>query len=166
MRVAAAPRGVTGARMPVGTGVCFTETNQLDAAFLDRLRSAARATGPSQVTIVLFDSADSTHPSPRDSRWVVTNAVHASALSGHLLSARVLPADGPPVPACAIVACVELPAIGGATNCTFIHHVHFATSVLLSRDDKHLALTNSAGFLADLAQAGFPTNRLVADNKP
>lgn len=139
-----------------------TETNNLAPAFLSQLRTPRTA----GVTVILFDSADATHPSPRDSRWAMTNAVHAAALARHLQSARVIPPNGPPPPACAVVACVEMPATGGTTNRTFIHHVHFPTSVLLSRDDKRLALTNGAGFLADLAQAGFPTNRLAAANKP
>jgi hypothetical protein len=142
--------------------IWFTETNHLEAAFLARLKSPGRAATPATVTVILFDSADAAHPSPRDQRWRVTNAVQAAAIAGHIQSARVSPPNGPPVPACAIVGCVELVDAGGTTTRTYIRHVHFPTAVLLFRDDKNLTASNGVAFLADLARAGVPTNQLWA----
>jgi hypothetical protein len=139
----------------------FTETNNLPAAFLAQLKAGGAAAAPASLTVILFDSPDSTHPSPRDSRWVVTNRNQVAAIVGHFQSARVTPPTVT-VPACAVVACVEIPATNDLIHRTLIQHVHFPTSVLLIRDDKHIIARDGAAFLADLARAGVPTNQLQA----
>lgn len=141
--------------------IWFTETNNLDAAFLAQLKMDTLPL-PASISVILFDSGASTHPSPDDSRWVVTNRAQVAALAGHLQSARVSPPDGPPVPGCGVVACVEIPEATGKTKRTFIRHVHFPTSVLLSRDAMNLTATNGVAFLAELARIGVPTNQLMA----
>jgi hypothetical protein len=121
-----------------------------------RRESVPTAAGVTAVT--LFDSHESSHPSPKDSRWEITNFPLIAKIS---LSQRA--ESDPPLPACVPSGTLELVGTPHVTNRFFIVHIHNPAHVYLDGPEGHYVVKNPQELLVGLARAGVPVDKFFAD---
>jgi hypothetical protein len=102
--------------------------------------------------VTLFDSDDGSHPSPRDSRWPITNKVVAQISPIAIRNAAQLPE-------CTAVGSLQTTDALNRTNHYSIIHIHFPETIRLG--DTAVAV-NGRELLERFAQNGVPTNKLIA----
>ncbi len=103
--------------------------------------------------VTLFDSRDNSHPSPRDSRWAITNLTVIEGTGRQ-------PPDPPPK--CPAMGTIDLVDAQGVTKHFYIPDIHNPASIRLEGPDGDLLVKNGLGLLRALAECGVPTNKLFA----
>lgn len=128
------------------------------SAFLNGGCSRAPLVTSTVTDVTLFDSQEASHPSPRDSRWAITNL----GIVAKIRSARRSQDPEAPRPACPSVGTIGLVDAKGATNRFFIVHIHSASSIRLEGLGDDVVVENGVDLLSGLAQSGAPTAKFFA----
>ena len=107
--------------------------------------------------VSLFDCAESSHPSPRDSRWTITN----QSVKARIRSVARSEAAGPS-PTCPAVVTIELVDVSSVTNRFLVIHIHIPSSIRLEGPGGEFIVSNGEELLRGLADSGIPTNKFFA----
>jgi hypothetical protein len=102
--------------------------------------------------VTLFDSDDDSHPSPKDSQWIITNRPVAQI-------SPITVRDDSPLPLCPAIGSMHTVDGSNRTNHYSIIHIHAPETIRLG--DTAVAM-NGQELLERFAQNGVPTNKLIA----
>ena len=118
---------------------------------------------PSSITAIIFDSGDSYSPSPRDSRWKITDRARIAAVYEYIQSAMPVRTESP-IPQCAPAGCLQIVSHSNHTNMIYIVHIHRGVrSVAIRKSSGQYGILNGEGFLSELAVSGVHTNQFYVD---
>jgi hypothetical protein len=117
------------------------------------------------IAVILFDGGDSFSPSPRDSRWVVTNPAKIAELQSYIDNAKPWnPKD--PIPQCGAAGCIEVVSLAGNTNRIGIVHIHgTGVSVDIRKSNGQYRVQDGTRFLKCIGTIGVQTNKLFVDHE-